>query len=282
MSTMELEKQLNQFVLEYQVRLKPKTLEKYQVSIKRFFDYSRKALDIITKNDIRNWIEYLIESGYKSSSINEKLSGIKLFFKYCWEEEIISLNPVKDVPYLKVDEKLPCYLSKEQLNLLRGISEGLEERAIIEVLYATGVRLGELAEMTKEDINWSERLIVIPNGKGRKGRIVLFNSECTEHLKAYLDSRTDNCPFVFALVNSNGRRSKYARLVNSKFLNYSKQLGFKVTPHMLRHTFAAHLAKKGMPLECIQVLLGHDKFETTQVYARLYDHARKEMYNEFM
>jgi site-specific recombinase XerD len=136
--------------------------------------------------------------------------------------------------------------------------------------------------MKKTEINWSERLILIPNGKRKKGRIVLFTKECAEHLKAYLDSRTDDWPFAFALVTSNGRRSKYARVVDKRFLKYSEQLGFKVTPHTLRHTFAAHLAKKGMPLKCIQDLLGHDKYETTQIYARLYDHARKEMYDEWM
>jgi site-specific recombinase XerD len=280
---MNSDKWVNQFVLDYQFRLDVRTLKLYHHSIQHFLNHSGKAFDTITKRDIRHWLGPLIEKGYQPSTINNKLSGVKLFFRYCWEEGAIPQNPAKDIVYLKEEEKLPRYLSIEQLTRLRTLLEGrLEERAIVEMLYATGIRISELAAMKKKDINWSENLIEIPNGKGKKGRIVLFTKECAEHVKAYLDSRTDDGIFVFALITSNGRRSKQARVVDKRFLLYSEQLGFKLTPHTLRHTFAAHLAKKGMPLECIQVLLGHRKFDTTRIYARLYDHARKEMYEEWM
>ncbi|MEH7356682.1 tyrosine-type recombinase/integrase [Neobacillus drentensis] len=280
---MNTDKWIKRFTLDYQFRLDLNTLTLYHLSIKNLLHYIRKEIDTITKHDIRNWLGHLIEKGYQPSTINTKLAGVKLFFKYCLDEKVISKNPAKDILFSKVEGKLPRYLSMEQLTKLRALLEGrLEERAIVEVLYATGIRMSELAAMKKIDINWSERLILIPKGKRKKGRIVLFTRECAEHLKAYLDSRTDDWPFVFALVTSNGKRSKHARVVDQRFLIYSEQLGFKMTPHTLRHTFAAHLAKKGMSLECIQVLLGHDKFETTRVYARLYDHARKEMYDEWM
>jgi site-specific recombinase XerD len=274
---------VKQFTLDYQFRLDSRTLKGYHLSVIGLLDYTRKAFDAITKRDIRNWLGHLTDNGYQTSTINNKLAGLKLFFNYCREEGVVPQNPAEDIPFSKVEEKLPRYLSMEQLTRLRALLQGrLEERAIIEILYASGIRISELDAMKKTDLNWSERLIVIPQGKRKKGRIVLFTKECAEHLKAYLDSRTDDGPFVFALVTSNGRRSKHARVVDHRFLLYSEQLGFKVTPHTLRHTFAAQLAKKGMPLECIQVLLGHEKFDTTRIYARLYDHARKEMYDEWM
>ncbi|MEK5209714.1 tyrosine-type recombinase/integrase [Psychrobacillus sp. FSL H8-0510] len=118
------------------------------------------------------------------------------------------------------------------------------------VINATGVRLGELSAMEQSDINWSERSIHIPRGKFKKGRIVLFTAMCATHLKAYLDSRTDQLSFVF--VNAAATNRLRHQDTYEQFRNYSNRLEFRLTPHMLRYTFAAHLAKKGMPLEAIQ------------------------------
>jgi site-specific recombinase XerD len=113
---------------------------------------------------------------------------------------------------------------------------------MIEVLYATGVRFGELADMKKSDINWSERSILIQRGKFKKGRIVLFTPKCATHLKAYLDSRTDQLPYIF--VNELATKPIRNQDTYEQFRNYTKRLEYRVTPHMLRYTFAAHLAKR--------------------------------------
>jgi site-specific recombinase XerD len=281
---MDAETCLNQFLMEYQFRLESSTLKIYHGGIKQFLNHEGKALDDITKHDIRNWLSYLSsEKGYKPSTINSKIAGLKNFFTYCREEDFITLDPAKDINFVHVEEKMPRYLSMEQLIQLRAFLKGRnQERAIMEVLYATGVRISELISMKKTDINWIERYIVIPEGKRKVGRIVLFTQGCTEHLKVYLESRTDNLTEVFVLFNSDGTLSKNSNIVEEWFRYYSKSLGFKLTPHTLRHTLAAHLAQKGMPLPCIQELLGHDNSQTTRIYAKLYDHARKEMYDEWM
>lgn len=253
-------------------------------TIQQFMIQVGLEYDEVTKKDIRKWLIYFsTEKGLKPSSINKKIATLKLFYNFCVEEEIILQNPTQEIKYVYKEDKLPRYLSREQLTQLRSLLEGrVEERAILEVLYATGVRISELTAMKKTDINWTERYIVIPEGKWKTGRIVLFTTECAEHSKAYLDSRTDNLAVVFAVLNTEGSLENNCNVIEGWFRYYSKQLGFKVTPHTMRHTCAAHMAQRGMPLECIQAILGHDKMQTTRVYSKLFDHARKEIYNELM
>ncbi|MBS4195771.1 tyrosine-type recombinase/integrase [Bacillus sp. FJAT-49870] len=279
---MGLDALFKQFTLDHEFRLEPSTIKTYENAIKQLLEYTEKSLDVITISDIRSWLGHLKEIGYKLSTISVKLSGVKTFFSYCLEEGITLTNPAEKVPFPHIGEKLPRYLTLDQLNRLRQYLDGrLQERAIVEILYATGVRISELCAMKKEDIDWSERIIHIPKGKRKKGRIVLFTWESAEHLKVYLESRTDNLPFLF-LGGKWKNRPIYRQQVSEWFAKCSKRLGFKVTPHTLRHTFAAHCAQKGMPLDYIQVLLGHESPEDTHYYAKLYNQARKEMYDDFM
>jgi site-specific recombinase XerD len=206
---------------------------------------------------------------------------LRVFYEYCLEEGISTQNPVEGITLPKIEDKLPTYLTYEQLMQLRSLCEGnLRQRALIEVLYTTGIRLGELSNMKLEDINWTERMIHIPKGKGKKERIVLFTKECAEYVKAYMQSRKDDLPYVF--VNIMGTGPLTHSPIQETFGVYRKKLGFQFTPHTLRHTFAAHLAIKGMPLECIQALMGHENPQHTRMYARLYQKAQKDMYDEWM
>lgn len=275
---------IKQFELDYHFRLNPKSVKIYLLSVKQLIEYSGQSIDTITKKHIRHWINYLLDKGYKPKTIHSKLIGLKTFFMYCCEEGLLLTNPAIEISIQLMDESKPSYLTLTDLTKLRQLvnERPLVERAIIEVLYATGMRISELSNMRREDIYWSERIIQIPKGKRKKGRIVLFTKECEMHLRAYLDTRSDDAPYVFLGPRYFDRpiRSKY---VGRKFLEiYSEQLGFRVTPHSLRHTFAAHLAQKGMPLNYIQILLGHENLQQTRYYARLYNHARKEIYDEFM
>ncbi|MGE7544174.1 tyrosine-type recombinase/integrase [Sporosarcina newyorkensis] len=280
---MDHEATINKFFTDNQFRLEEESLETYCCAVRQFLDYTGKPLMDINKTEIRDWLSHLKEKDYKPWTIWSKLTGLRTFFKYCVEESLTDINPAAQIPYPRVGEKLPYYLTKEQLNKLRMHLEGrLQERAIVEILYATGVRISELCAMKKEDIDWSERTIHIPSGKWKKSRIVLFTQQSAAHLQAYLESRTDDLPYVFLSLRNKDRAINPCTIGQWLFRNYSKSLGFKVTPHTIRHTFAAHLIQKGMPLNCIQVLLGHVEPQQTQYYARLYNHARKEKYDEFM
>ncbi|MGN7175621.1 tyrosine-type recombinase/integrase [Cytobacillus sp. SAFR-174] len=279
---MDTEITIKQFILDNQLRLAPETLKIYQCAVKQLLKHTGKPINSITKSDICYWLSDLNENGYKPKSVYAKVTGVKSFFNYCLEEEFILKNPAEKVPFPRVSETLPYYLNLEQVNQVRHLLNGrLQERAIFEVLYATGVRISELSAMKKEDINWIERIIRIPRGKWKAGRIVLFTRDCSEHLKVYLESRKDDNQYVF-LSPILKDRPIHPNVVGHRFRDYSKKLGFRITPHTLRHTFAAQLAQRGMPLECIQVLLGHEDPQQTRYYARLYGQARKVIYDQYM
>lgn len=268
------------FQQEYKLRLNSRTLKSYIYSITRLSDFAKVEPTHVSKKNIRHWLLHLSEAGQKTNTINNRLIGLKTFFNFCMEEGYVNQNPAKDVPYLKQEDKNPTYLNKGQLTLFKELVKGsVMERALLEVLFATGVRIGELIAMKREEINWDERSIFIPEGKGKKERIVPFSRECDVYLSAYLESRTDDLPYVF--VNSRMDRQLYYSSVNKRFRYYSSQLGFRVTPHMLRHTFATHLVKRGMPIDILQLILGHDNMKTTQLYTRFYEQEQKEEYDHW-
>lgn len=256
---------LQSFISEYSIRLGDRTLYNYQKSVEQMLVYFNKPVDEITSRDIRNWMQSLGLRN-KQATVRKKLTGVRLFYRYCFEEEFITHNPVVSVHLPELEEYSTHYLLNDQLTELRKLVEGrLQERAVIEVLYTTGVRISEMAALKMEDIVWSERIMHVRKGKGKKDRIVLFTQSCEVHLKAYLKERHDDLPFVFLNVQKTG--PIHTQFVGKNFRKYKKELGIHVSPHTLRHTFAAHLAMKGMPLVGIQALLGHARPEYTQRYA---------------
>lgn len=279
---MDVETILSQFKVDYQFRLRTRTMREYLRVVSQCLNYTEKTVNNITKKDIRNWMNHLFEYGYKPKTVYNYLGGLKTFFKYCVEEGLLMTDPAKDISYPKLEETLPRYLTVEQLAQLRMLIGGnILDRTIIEVLYVTGVRVSELVHIKHEDINWNERFIVITEGKGKKERIVLFTQECAEYLKKYLENQPYDSPYVF--VSPVKHPNPYSIPgIEHRFRLYTKLLGFNLSPHVMRHTFAAHLARKGMPLACIQQLLGHDHIHMTRIYAKLYDSARKEQYDNWM
>lgn len=281
MCEIKIKASIERFQIEYRLRLSSKTMKSYISSITQLFDFLKMEPACVSKKDIRNWLLHLAEAGYKTSTIYTRLIRIKTFFKFCMEEGYVTKNPAKDIPYPKQEDKKPTYLTKEQLTLCRELVKGnLMERALLEVLYTTGVRISELIAMKKDDIVWDEKYIIIPKGKRKKERIVPFNRDCGEYLSAYLESRTDDLPYVF--VNSRLNRLLHYGVINRRFQYYSSQLGFKMNPHMLRHTFATHLVMRGMRPEMVQLLLGHDNLKTTQLYTQFHEAFQKETYDQWM
>ena len=241
---------VQKFKDDYRFRLSEKSIILYQLAIVQLLDFCSKPFYELATRDIRNWLVHLDENEYKPVTVKSKLAGIKLFYKYCKEEELVKHDPAVSIPFPEIEDQLPHYLENSQLLQLRRIVENrVYERAVIEVLYATGVRIGELVAMKKEEINWSERIITIPNGKRKKARIVLFTRSCGEYLRKYLEERGDDLQYVF--VNTSGTGPASIRTIQDRFMSYRKDLGIHLSPHILRHTFAAHLAIKGMPLACI-------------------------------
>lgn len=272
---------IDQFLDAYSHRLGKETLKNYESSVRHFVSFCEKPFNAVSSRDVRKWIIHLEEEGYKISTIKSvKMMGLRAFYKYCVEESFMACSPITTdtVPFPKDIDRIPHYLNNYQLAELRVLCGGnLKKRAIVEVLYTTGMRVGELTRMKLEDINWTERKIFIAKGKGDKERFTLFTKECGQYLNAYLQERHDSIPFVF--LNRYGTGGINKSSIQHWFKEFREKLGVFVSPHTLRHTFAAHLAMKGMPLECIQVLLGHDSPENTHLYARLHQQAQKDSYD---
>ncbi|MDK7668681.1 site-specific tyrosine recombinase/integron integrase [Cytobacillus oceanisediminis] len=267
------------FFKDHQARFSPETIRSYRIALNQFFTYCYKKCDEVKAVDIRAWLASLEEQGMKPRTIHLKLSAVKSFFRYCMEENLLKKNPTATVHTPKKDDSLPYYLSKRQVALLQELTkEDPRDRAVIETLYTTGVRVSELLDIRIEDIKWETRQIWIRKGKGNKERFVLFTHDCAERLKTYLENRKENSPYLFA----NNRGGHLSRVfVEKKFQEFSGRLGFKVVPHTMRHTFAAHLAEKNMPQSYIQELLGHANINSTRIYTRLMEHARKKQYDRY-
>lgn len=275
---MNLEAQKS-FFNDFQLRFSSETVRSYQISLQQFFACCEKDYDQVKAADIRAWLATMEEKGHKPRTIQLKLSAVKSFYRYCMEENRLMKNPTLNVKTPKKIDSLPYYLSQRQVALLQELTkEQLRDRAIVETLYATGVRISELLQIKIEDVKWDSRQIWIRKGKGNKERFVLFSHDCAVRLRAYLDERKFESTYLFS--KSNGRPFS-TDLVELSFRNYTDVLGFKVTPHTMRHTFAAHLLGKGMDFNYIQELLGHVNVNSTRIYTRLSNHARKKQYDQF-
>ncbi|WP_256816037.1 site-specific tyrosine recombinase/integron integrase [Cytobacillus sp. Bac17] len=260
-------------------RFSAETIRSYKIALKQFFLFSGKNYTEVKAADVRSWLASLEEKGLKPRSVRMKLSAVKSFYHYCMEEKKIRKNPMRAIDNPKKEDSIPYYLNRRQLAMLQELTRhDPRDRAIVETLYATGVRVSELLEIKHEDIKWENRQIWIRKGKGNKERFVLFTHECAERLKAYLGCQKKESPYLFP----NNRGGHLSRVfVEKRFQEFSALLGFKVVPHTMRHTFAAHLAEKKMKPAYIQDLLGHDNINSTRIYTKLMDHARKKQYDSY-
>jgi site-specific recombinase XerD len=267
------------FFDDHQARFSSETIRSYQSALKQFFTFCDKQYVEVKAVDIRAWLASMEEKGLKPRTIHQKLSAVKSFYRYCIEEGKMKKNPTDTVPTPKIDDSFPYYLDKRQVALLQELTkQDPRDRAIVETLYTTGVRVSELLAIKVEDIKWDSRQIWIRKGKGNKERFVLFTHECGERLKTHLRFQTYTSEYLFA----NNRGGHLSRVyIELKFRGFSETLGFKVVPHTMRHTFAAHLAEKNMPQSFIQELLGHVNINSTRIYTRLDAAARKKQYDRY-
>lgn len=270
---------MESFLQEYQTRFSSETLRSYRIAISQFIAFCQKNFDEVKPTDIRAWMAFMEEKGLKPRSIKMKLTAVRSFYRYCMEENQLKKSPALKIPSPKIDDSLPHYLRRSQLVLLQELTkDNPRDRAIIETLYTTGVRVSEMLNIKLSDIKWDTMQIWIRKGKGSKERFVLFTHECAERLKTYLDQRKFHGEYVFESPRGGPLSRCY---IEKLFQDYSEQLGFKVTPHTMRHTFAAHLSEKNMDFSYIQDLLGHSNINSTRIYIRLQDDVRKEQYDRY-
>ncbi len=240
----------------------------------------------IDRDIIRIYLRALFRSN-KRSSIARKLASIRSFFQYLVREGIISTNPAKWVATPKTEKYIPSTLSIDEMFRMLNAPDksnpiGLRDRAILELLYSSGIRVGELTQLNCDNVDWELGIIKVL-GKGRKERIVPIGSKAIEAIKEYLGSRGlswgegRDCPLF---INTRGGRLT-DRSVRRIVERYGKECGLKrdITPHSLRHTFATHLLDAGADLRDIQELLGHASLSTTQRYTHVSIDGLMEVYD---
>ena len=257
------------------------TLKSYSDDAIKFFDYlnnNKKNYLHVTKEDIREYLKFLNDRKLKASSISRMMTSLRVFYDYLLVNEKIENNPFKLIRNPKKEKKLPNYLKYEEFeNLLNSIKNdddiSIRNKMIIELLYASGIRVSELTNIKLDDINFSDKSIKVV-GKGSKTRIVYFGEYAKRIMNDYINGPRNEL--------LNGKKSNY--LLINRFGNNltshgveealdkvvrQSSLKHKISPHVLRHTFATHLLESGADLRTVQTLLGHESLSTTQIYTHV-------------
>ena len=276
--------------LKYERNYSEKTIFGYAKDLDCFLEYLNnnniKKYDDVTYQDIRLYINYLYDLNYNNKTIARHISSLRSFFKYLKVNEIIKDNPCILISNPKLEKKLPKYLNFDETEKLLNAFDknsiiGLRNSVILEMLYSTGVRVSELCNMKLNEISLSNNSINIM-GKGSKERIVYFGTKCKDLIKEYLRYsynilNVKNLDYFF--LSKTGKKIN-DREVRSIIDDASNMAGIKIkiSPHVLRHTFATHMLKEGANLRNVQELLGHSNLSTTQIYTHLTDEKIRSVY----
>ncbi len=254
------------------------TIASYQSDLSDFFYYVEKPPQQIKNEDILDYFSTLKEIGIENSSLARKRSVIRSFFLFLISEELVVYVEPDSIPTIKVQNSVPDVLSvEEMLNLLDSVrlddKLGYRNKAIMELMYATGIRISEMLNLTLSDIYWEESAIRV-FGKGRKERYVPVASISLEHLETYCHAYRPLFIKGYDAKNVflNTRGGKLSRMGFWKILRkLTDEAGIKknITPHTIRHSFATHLVEAGANLRVVQSLLGHSSINTTQIYANI-------------
>ncbi len=252
--------------------LKKGTLQNYYLALSHLFQTTGRRLEDITANDIRLFLHHYKINRHVQDSRLESLRIIyNGFFEWCVEEDLIHKNPVRRIAPIRVadPERLP--MTALELEKVRCSCRTLREKAVVDFLYSTACRVGEFCALDLKDINWQEHTVHIEHGKGDKGRTTFINPEAEVSLRAYLDSRTDDCPSLF--VSLRGCHKLSPKSIQNEIEKIVSRSGISahVTPHIFRHTAASLALQRGMPVEQVQRFLGHARIQTTLRYAKTLD-----------
>lgn len=265
----------------------PYTVNNYYNDVMEFQKFVRanklaKGLDSIRNDRVcRNYISSLVNDGYEAKSINRKISSLRTFYRYLVYKEIIDFNPFKDIKNLKTPKKLPSFVDEdEMIKILSSIDDktdlGYRNRTLVELLYATGLRVSELINLEVMDVNFYNNTIKV-RGKGNKDRIVVMYDSIGERLKHYVDftrssllAKNDDTSTRKIFINYKGGplTTRGVRKILDAIVMKASTL-HHISPHMIRHSFATSLLNHGADLRSVQELLGHENLRTTQIYTHV-------------
>ncbi len=239
---------------------------------------------------VRTYLAFLNEKQYSKATIARKLATLRSFYKFLVKRGRLDSNPVTAVRTPKQDKKLPRFLEYEEVKRLLGTPPvdtwlGARDRAILETLYSTGIRVSELVALNMDDIDFLGEVIRV-RGKGKKERVAPISSSALQVIQHYMEFRnkraqsSNNFDAKVLFVNKHGQRLS-TRSVRRKMDKYLKMAGLDpaISPHTLRHSFATHMLSNGADLRSVQELLGHQSLSTTQIYTHLSTRKLKEVYD---
>jgi len=290
--------------LQFERRLSSNTISSYWLDLRSFFDYIANSYDIKKLSEIKSahintYIKsldkYIDKQNHtvvkKSSSINRSISSIKSFYKYLINNEIIKENPAKSILSVKQSKKIPDILSVEEINKILDSFDltkknNVRDKAVISLLYSSGLRVSELTSLQLTNLFLEEDIIRI-FGKGNKERIVPIGSIAKNDLLYYIENirphytRKTNSKGILFLSNRGKELSRKTVWNIIRLSSIRAEINKKVSPHTFRHSFASHLLEGGAGLRIVQELLGHSNISTTQIYTQLDQTYLKEIHRQF-
>jgi len=280
-------------VLASEKGLSKNTLYSYKIDLDQFINFVKKK-NIKTKEfkdkDINEFISTFNNKGYEKSTVSRKISSLTHFFNFLLDEKEIDINPLSNFENPKQIKKLPIILSNKHIDKILEFTRqdqsatGIRLYTMIEILYATGIRISELVEMKLSSI-YEDKNFLLVSGKGNKERLVPISKNTRETLDKYLTIRSH---FISEKIKSiwlfPSKQSSLGHITRQRFnqllneLNLRADLGIKnISPHKLRHAFATHLLENGMDLRSLQQILGHADISTTQIYTHVLKERLKEI-----
>lgn len=257
--------------------LSQNTVLSYKNDIHSFSLWSLKELGIplkkINKIDINQFISHLFKEGLKSSSVNRKISTLKAFYTFLLKKKEIEASPMEDIVMAKQEKYLPVSMSEIEVEKLLNspdinISIERRDKAMIEMLYATGMRVSELVNLKLIDVD-IQRSVIKVLGKGSKERLIPYGEVAGDSLNLYLKDRTKSNIKETFLSNRGTKITRGAFWQRIKIYLSREGLKNSISPHTLRHAFATHLLNRGADLRSVQILLGHSDLSTTQIYTHI-------------
>lgn len=256
-----------------------KTMKSYSYFVKKFLlwvekDKSLKGrLEVVESTDVKRYLLFLVKQGYQESTIRLSLAALNFFFENVVGREV----NIKNIPRPKKKKTLPKTLAKKQVKRMIKIADNKKHKLAIMLLYSAGLRVSELVKLKKQDFDFENNLIRIRQSKGKKDRVTILSEKTTKPLLEHFWNLEGE--HVFPGKNKHYSTKTIQEIVAKA--GKKARVGKKVTPHMLRHSFATHLLEEGTSIRIIQKLLGHTRLETTQVYTHIADSNLKNIKSPF-
>ena len=258
-----------------------RTIQSYKYENQRFLDFvnekrktadhqsrllqevGQRTLQDITSKDLKAYLAHLVsDKKLKPASLNLALSSLKFFYLNVLKKDIF-----QGIKRPKPEEKLPSVLTKEEVGAMLKVTENKKHLLLLELLYGSGLRVSEAVSLKVKDINLNEKLNVLLSGKGKKDRMIILSAKFRKRVLSYLKKRKDINPFVFQYRDGHITSRQAQRIVKNAARNAN--IRKSVHCHMLRASFATHLLNSGVDIRDIQVLLGHKRLSTTQIYTHV-------------